>query len=130
LAALEAAEACAAEVELWSAVGAAAYLGPSFWQAIEERARETHPKARFIAVLDCAERPGDAIAAIRQGLKHLCFTGRADVAAKLCDMAAEAGVRIYGERPAHALDLKEVTDPLAACRLWFRPAVEKTPPLG
>jgi hypothetical protein len=130
LAALEAAEACAAPVALWSAIGAAAYLGPLFWQMMEGEARAAHPKATFVAVLDCAERPGDAMAAIRQGLKHLCFTGAAELMAKLRDMAETEGATLYGERPRDVLDLKEVTDPAQACRLWFRPAVEKTPPLG
>src|SRR5258708_40138015 len=80
LAAREAAEACGSPIEIWSAVGAAAYLGPLFWQKLEEQARAAHPKLAFICVLDCAERPGDAMAGMRQGVKDLCFTGRADVA--------------------------------------------------
>ena len=130
LAALAAAEAAASPVELWSAVGAAAYLGPLYWQVLEERARRQHPRAPFVAVLDCAERPGDAMAALRQGLKHVCFTGAPALAAKLRDMAEAEGARLYEERPRSVLDLKEVTDPDAACRLWFSPAVENSPPLG
>jgi hypothetical protein len=70
------------------------------------------------------------MAALRQGLQHVCFTGAPELATKLRDMAASAGARLYDRRPSTVLDLKEVTDPVAACRLWFCPAVEKTPPLG
>jgi hypothetical protein len=115
-----AAEGCA--VQLWSAVGAAAYLGPLYWQELEAALKAAHPQANVVAVLDCAERPGDALAGLRQGLKHLCFTGEDRAAAKLDDIASAAGARLYRERPARALDLGNVTDPEQACRLWFRAA--------
>ncbi|MBI1777244.1 MAG: hypothetical protein HYR63_18050 [Proteobacteria bacterium] len=116
-------------VSLWSAVGAAAYLGPLYWQALIQRAREAHPRATFIAVLDCAERPGDVLAALRQGLTELSFSGNAATASKLMEIARQKGARLYLERP-HALDLREVANPIEACRLWFCPSVENSPPLG
>ena len=129
LAALAAADAAGHPVEIWSAVGAAAYLGPLYWQSLEEKARIRYPgpEARF--VLDCAERPGDVLAAIRQGLQWLCFTGGAEIRPKLEDIAVQAGATLFAARP-EALDLKDVTDVAEACRLWFSPQVENSSPRG
>jgi hypothetical protein len=121
-AALAAAAAEGSALALWSAVGAAAYLGPLYWQELERALAASHPESDFLAVLDCAERPGDALAALRQGLQHLCFTGGAEAAGKLDDIARAAGATLYRARPACALDLRDVTDPERACRLWFRAA--------
>ncbi len=118
------------QVELWSAVGAAAYLGPLYWQKLIEQAQAQHPDTEFIAVLDCAERPGDVLAALRQGLRALCFSGREDVAQKLREIARAAGALLYHQRP-EALDLRDITDPAQACRVWFGAAnIENSPPLG
>ena len=45
------------------------------------------------------------MAALRAGLAAIVFTGRAEVAARLVDIAAQAGARLATERPTAALDL-------------------------
>jgi hypothetical protein len=92
-------------VSLISAPDAGVYAGPGWFKALVEAARETVPVARFSAVLDCGDRPGAALAAIRTELEAVIFTGRADVAARLADIAHQHGVRLFTERPAADLDL-------------------------
>jgi len=68
-------------------------------------AREAAPDARFSAILDCGDQAGAALAAIRAQIEGVIFTGRADVASRLADIARQHGVRLETTRPAAALDL-------------------------
>jgi hypothetical protein len=64
-------------------------------------------------VLDCGEWPGDAMAALREGIEAVCFRGAPEVAAKLADMAEQSGMRVLTELPV-SLDMAGVRDPEAA----------------
>lgn len=123
-AALAEAAALAVPVALWSPPGAASYMGAAYFQALVQEARAAQPEAAATAVLDCADDAGWALAAIRLGLDGVCFRGRADVAAKLADIAAQAGVRLFAAMP-EALDLAESGDAAGACRAWLAPAARK-----
>jgi hypothetical protein len=68
-------------------------------------ARAAVPAARSQALLDCGDDAGAAQAAIRAGIEGVIFTGRADVAERLADIAVGRGIRLLTERPATALDL-------------------------
>ena len=57
------------------------------------------------ALLDCGDDAGAALAAIRSEIEGVVFTGRADVARRLADIARQHGVRFVTERPVPALDL-------------------------
>ena len=48
---------------------------------------------------------GAALAALRSEIEGVVFTGRADVARRLADIASQHGVRFVTERPVPALDL-------------------------
>ena len=63
------------------------FAGVGFWHAVE------HELSRSV-VLDCADDAGLVMAALRQGLRDLLFTGRADVALRLAGMAAASGARL------------------------------------
>ncbi|MGE0735904.1 MAG: hypothetical protein AB7G15_15950 [Alphaproteobacteria bacterium] len=115
VAALRAGRAAGAEVAIWSAPGASAYLGAGYFAAMERAARRAAPHAQASFVLDCADRAGDAMAALRAGVTAVCFTGPLGVRRKLADMARQCGARVVVRRPP-ALDLLGVADPLAACR--------------
>ena len=78
-------------------------------------AAEAEPAAHFTAVLDCADRPGDVLAALRQGLVDLVFHGAGEVRAKLKAIAEAKGARLL-DPLAVDLDLADVADPAAACR--------------
>ena len=114
-AALAAAEAAGAEITLLSPPGAAAFWGPLYFQSLMRLAAEAHPAARFTAVLDCADRPGDVLASLRQGLADLVFHGRGDVRDKLAAIAEARGARLLMPLAAD-LDLSTERDPAAACR--------------
>lgn len=86
---------------------AGGYVGPGWFAALVDAAREAVPEARFAALLDCGENVGAALAAIRTGVEGVIFTGRADVARRLADIAQQHGVNFETERPSVTLDLVE-----------------------
>ena len=117
-AALAAASAAAAPVTLLSPAGAAAYWGALYFQSLVRLASEAHPGVAFTAVLDCGERPGDVLAALRQGIADIVFHGEGEIRAKLAAIAAARGARLHAPMTAD-LDLGTVGDPAAACRAAF-----------
>ncbi|CAO3374048.1 class II fructose-bisphosphate aldolase [Azospirillum argentinense] len=116
--------ACAAAADLGvplllvSAPGAAASAGAGWFAAVVRHAAARHPSVAIAAVLDGADRPGDALAALASGIEAVLFTGRADVAERLADIAGQRGARLLTALPV-ALDLRGVPDPRRACREWL-----------
>ena len=102
--------------------GAAAYWGPLYFQSLIRLASETHPGARFTAVLDCADRPGDVLASLRQGLADLVFHAAGEVRAKLAAIAEAKGARLLAPLTAD-LDLAAERDPETACRRLLSPGL-------
>ena len=92
-------------VTLASAPEAGSYAGPGWFGALMAAAREAVPTARFTALLDCDDDAGGALAAIRAEVEGMVFTGRADVAHRLADIAGQHGVQLVTDRPATGLDL-------------------------
>ena len=103
--ALRAAAGAGRPIVIASAPEAGVYAGPGWFRALVAAAREAVPEAQFSAVLDCGGEPGAALAAIRAGIEIVLFTGRADVARRLADIASQHGVRLDTIRSAAALDL-------------------------
>jgi len=93
-AALTAAARAGHPVVLASPPDAAASMGPGLFRAIVEAARAAVPGARSLAVLDCGGRPGDVMAALREGCEAVRFRGEPELAAKLADMARQSGARL------------------------------------
>jgi acyl-CoA reductase-like NAD-dependent aldehyde dehydrogenase len=109
-AALRAATRAGWPIVLASPPVASASMGAGMFRAIIAAAREAEPDARSLAVLDCGDRPGDAMAALREGVEAVCFRGAPDVAAKLADMAEQSGMRVLtGLRVS--LDMAGIRDP-------------------
>ena len=105
VAALKAAAAAGRRVTLASAPGAGGYAGGGWFRGLVEAAREAVPEARFSALLDCGDEAGTVLAALRSEVEGIVFTGRADVAKRLADIARQRGARFETARPAVALDL-------------------------
>jgi hypothetical protein len=105
VAALAAAAGAAQPVVLASAPGAGIYGGPGWWNGLIAAARDAVPAAVATASLDCADDAGATQAAIRAGVECVVFTGRADVAKRLADIAARRGTRLLARRPVAAIDL-------------------------
>ena len=104
-AALKAAARAGRPVVLASPPGAGSYVGPGWFREVVSAARAAVPEASFSALLDCGNEVGAALAAIRSEIEGVVFTGRADVATRLADIAAQHGVRFLTTRPAPVLDL-------------------------
>lgn len=117
-AALAAAVDCERPVILLSAPGAAGYAGAAWFLRVVALAAAEHPDAKWDAVLDCADRPGHVLAALRQGAMAVRFTGSKATASKLAAIAKSYGARLESGR-TRALDLRGKADPLAACRSWL-----------
>jgi hypothetical protein len=128
VAALSAAAEAGRPVTLASAPDAGIYAGPGWFGALIAAARDAVPAAQSTALLDCGDDAGAAQAAIRAGVEGIVFTGRADVAERLADIAGHRGIRLRTERPAAALDLG--TDFFAAPEILYRCCAEilATPP--
>jgi hypothetical protein len=105
IAALSAAAEAGRPVTLSSAPDAGIYAGSGWFGALIRAARDSVPAAQSTALLDCGDDTGAAQAALRAGIEGVIFTGRADVADRLADIAAQAGAQSLTERPAAGLDL-------------------------
>lgn len=105
-------------VALWSPPAAAAWMGAAYFRALVAAAREACPDALVTGVLDCGTMAGHVLAALREGVDGVCFTGDAAVADRLDDIARRYGRVLYRRRPDMP-DLDGVTDPLAVCRKWM-----------
>jgi hypothetical protein len=80
-------------VLLVSAPGAAGQLGPGWWQALLLAA------GAGSGVLDCADAPGQALAALRAGCRDLVLDGGCPGFAAVAGAAAEVGARLRPARP-------------------------------
>jgi len=105
VAALRAALEAGRPIILASPPGAGIYAGPGWFREVLFAARAAAPAAQFTAVLDCGDNAGVAMAAVRAGFEAVVFTGRANVAARLADIAGQSGASLLRERPAPSLDL-------------------------
>jgi len=107
-------------VTLTSAPGAAAYVGPQWFAEVVASAAATHPKVRVSAIFDCGAAAGLTLAALRQGLKRVRFTGSASTADKLTAIARRQGAEVVRGRLT-TLDLLDTPDPEGVCRRWLAP---------
>ena len=105
VAALSAAAEAGRPVILLSAPDAGIYAGPGWFGELVAAARDAVPAAQSTALLDCGDDVGAAQAAIRAGVEGIVFTGPADVAERLADIAGQGGIRLVTRRPVAALDL-------------------------
>lgn len=105
-------------VTLASAPEAAGYLGALWFRELVATAAAERPEAEVDAVLDCGDQPGHVMAALRQGLKRVRFTGPKSTATTLRALAGRYDAEIVtGALRAH--DLMDQAEPEAACRRWL-----------
>lgn len=119
-AALTVAQETGAELCLMTAPDAARYAGPDHLKKICDLAFTGVEGGATDTLIDCGEDAGSAMAALRAGWKDIAFSGGAELAAKIADMAAQCGARLVETVP-QALDLVDEADPEAACRRWLSP---------
>lgn len=109
---------CHVAIELHSAPNAAASLGPHWFQKILEEIETEFPDLQVSAILDCGSSAGFAMAALRQGIRHIRFSGRGQTLEKIRDMAHQQKAIVHTRWPK-ALDLGHEADPDTACRNRF-----------
>ncbi|MFQ6017778.1 MAG: class II fructose-bisphosphate aldolase [Kiloniellaceae bacterium] len=105
-------------VTLASAAGAAGYTGALWFREVAATAAAERPEVEVTAVLDCGTKPGLVLAALRQGLKTVRFTGRKSTARTLSEIAAGYGAELI-TGPFKAVDLLDQPEPEAVCRRWL-----------
>ena len=105
-------------VTLVSAPEAASTVGPAWFQAVVREACHSYPSAQVTDLFDCGNKPGQVLAALRQGLKAVRYTGPKSSRIKLMDLAQQHGARLEWGR-LKALDLLYEADLEAACESWL-----------
>lgn len=114
LAAARAAAAAGVPARLMSADGAGGYAGAAWFAALIEEVRRRCPEARIEATLDCADAPGHALAALRQGVRLVGLRGNRRAVAAVADIAGQMGGAI-DRRRGPAIDLGHEKDLESAC---------------
>lgn len=98
---------------------ASAYAGADWFSSLLKIGRNEFPSTSLTGILDCGDRAGDAVSALRVGIDALVFTGHPDAARRLASLCAIQGVELLTARP-NAFDLGSVADPaytaLRLCR--------------
>lgn len=120
-AALAAARNAGRPVVLASPPGAAATLGPMVFRELVAAARDAEPGARSLAVLDCGDAAGLALAAVRAGVEAVSLEAPDEVRARVADIAEGAGTWLLA-LPRADLDLEGVDDPATVLAALFRNA--------
>jgi hypothetical protein len=105
-------------VTFLSAEGAALYAGSGWWHTLMCRATAAYPDVPCDNILDCADAPGAALAALRIGQRRIILHRSAPGWARIAAAARSLDCVVLSERPA-ALDLAQ---PGTARRLheWLR----------
>ena len=91
---------------LLSAPGAAGFAGCLWWRALIAQAGAEFPATALADVLDCAEDPGQAMAALRVGQRLLVLDPACPAFAAVNGAASMLGAIVLPTRPP-ALDLAE-----------------------
>jgi hypothetical protein len=108
--ALDVAAEAGCAIELRSAPGAAAYAGVGYLRALGAAAGQE-------LLIDCGDDPGIALAALRAGCRRLAFSGAAEVARRLVEIAEQLGAVLMLETTApEVLALAPEDDAAAALR--------------
>ncbi len=98
-----------------SGQGSGAYAGAGWFVELVRQARAEFPDVPLTAMLDCADRAGDALAAFDAGVTEIIFTGHPDAGARLRGIAASLGAKLHDRRP-EGLDLMNLKNPLFTAR--------------
>ncbi len=120
IAALRAAAELGRPVILWSPPSAAQSLGTGYILTMVATARQAVPEAEALAVIDCGDAPGLALAALRAGAEAVCVAADEPTLAKLADIAGQSGARLVERRPAVHMDLTAIrSDDCASVRAFL-----------
>jgi hypothetical protein len=100
IAATYAAQPASAPLRLWSPPNAASIHGVLWFVSLQQLARNQFPDRQPEIVLDCGDRGDLAHAALREGLRHICFRGSPGMLSKLQAIAEGLGAMVEIRHPA------------------------------
>ena len=115
---MRAAQTARVPLVLMSGRGAAGYAGPAWFAEVVAQAQAKYPGVAATAVLDCAEAPGRALAALRRGVKLLRLAGNPAARARVGEIAKATGARL-DDAEYSLLDLGSVKDAERATRAFL-----------
>ncbi len=84
---------------LVSAPGAGSYAGAAWFVRLAALGEAAFPQVAQRWVLDCADAPGHALAAMRAGVRSIVFTGAPDMRERLARAAAARGAALLDAAP-------------------------------
>jgi hypothetical protein len=113
-------------ITLLSAPGAALFAGCMWWRGLIGQGLAEFPLAEPLDVLDCADAPGQAMAALRIGQRLLVLDAACPAFAAVNAAASMLGAMVLTFRPP-ALDLAELGGARRLC-MWLRG--DRTGPVG
>ncbi len=114
-AALAAARECGRPLTLESPAGAALWQGIGWWREVVAILAAEFPGLAFTAVLDCADAPGAALAALGAGFTAVRVAAPAPVLARLAAIAEQVNGTVGDTAEDEILDLLGEPDPRGTC---------------
>jgi hypothetical protein len=117
-AALDAAASLQRPLTVLSIPGAAGSAGAPWFHALIQAGSAEYPGVPLTGVLDCADQPGHALAALRAGCRDLLLVESVPAWPRVCAIAEAAGARLHGA-PGPTFNPRFFRDPIGACREWL-----------
>ncbi len=118
-AALLAAEETGFGLSVITAPGIASTLGPRWFTAMLARLQDDYPETPLLAIMDCGDREGVAMAALQHGVPAIYFKGHPTSTQKLQWMARKVKAEFFNQL-GPKLDLLENSDSYEACYAWLK----------
>ncbi len=82
------------EITLVTPISCSSYLGVSYFLSFNNKIKKIYPSYPFKFFLDCDDNAGEALAAIRSGVKYVLFTGKATSKKRLKSLADKMGCEL------------------------------------
>ncbi|MDA0785505.1 MAG: hypothetical protein O3B37_04360 [Proteobacteria bacterium] len=119
LAALTAAHAHNRSLVILSATGAVRSAGAGWWRELVMQAGDSNPDQNAEWILDCADEPGMALAALREGVGTVALDADEPVWSRVAQIADQHDARVIRVDRSGALDLAGSNNPQRDCDLYL-----------
>jgi hypothetical protein len=117
-AALKAAASLDRALTVLSIPGAASSGGAPWFHALIQAGSAEFPNVPLTGVLDCADQPGHALAALRTGCRDLLLLDSVPAWPRVHAIAEASGARLH-TAPGPTFNPRFFRDPIGACREWL-----------
>jgi hypothetical protein len=117
-AALKAASSLNRALTVLSIPGAAGSAGAPWFHALIQAGSAEFAQVALTGVLDCADQPGHALAALRAGCRDLMLLESVPAWPRVRAIADAAGARIHSSA-GPTFNPRFFRDPIGACREWL-----------